>query len=185
LKGQSTYLRELRLSDVNDRYYSWLADPLVNQYLESRFALQSLESIRHFVESRQGKGDEFLFAICRREGDRHIGNIKLGPVDWHHRHAHVGLLIGERDCWGKGHATEAIGLVCEFAFRRLNLNRLQAGAYLPNQGSIKAFERSGFQREGLQKEHFLFDGEYVDAVLLGLTHARYEAERRTHRRVDG
>lgn len=179
MKGKLIYLREVRTSDVNERYQAWLADPEVNQYLETRFQAQSLESIRAFVQAHQSKADEPFWAICLAETDEHIGNIKLGPINWIHRYADISLFIGERKCWGKGCASEAIGLVCDFAFSALNLNRVKAGAYAPNTGSIRAFERNGFEREGLQREQFFSNGRYVDGVLLGLTRANYTAARKS------
>ncbi|HEY1157453.1 MAG TPA: GNAT family protein, partial [Arthrobacter sp.] len=100
-----------------------------------------------------------LFAgIFLREGDRHIGNIKLGPINVHHRRADIGLLVGDRACWGKGYASEAIAILSDFAFGRLGLHRLTAGMYAENEGSARAFEKAGYAREGLLRGHWLCDG---------------------------
>ena len=58
----------------------------------------------------------------------------------------LGIIIGERDCWGKGLATEAISLVTEYAFEFLNLNRVGAGCYEGNTASLKTFEKAGFKK---------------------------------------
>lgn len=173
LTGERIYLREVRLSDVGEQYYSWMNDPEVVQYLETRFHPRSIENITEYVRAMDGKADEPFFAICLNENDKHIGNIKLGPINWQHRHADISLLVGDKACWGKGFATEAIRLVTEFAFGELNLNKLKAGCYGDNQGSAKAFERCGFHREGLLQEHFWSKGEYVDSILLGLTRSKF------------
>jgi [ribosomal protein S5]-alanine N-acetyltransferase len=179
LTGPQIYLREVRVEDVNQNYYSWLADPQINQYLETRFAPQSLDSIREFVSSKAGKADEPFYAICAKDTKQHIGNIKLGPINWHHRRADISLLIGDKQYWGKGIATEAIGLIVNFAFHELDLNKLQAGAYHKNQGSIKAFIKNGFIQEGYVKEFCPNTkpasddnsppSEPIDMVLMGLT----------------
>lgn len=168
LDGPRIYLREVRLSDVTENYHCWLNDPAVTQYLEVRYVPRSLDNIRGFVAAMDGKADEVFLAVCLRDGDRHIGNIKVGPVNWVHRFADISLLIGEQDCWGKGYATEAIRLVCRFGFGTLNLRKLKAGAYAPNLGSIKAFEKVGFAREGLIRGEYLVNGQPIDHVLLGL-----------------
>ena len=51
----------------------------------------------------------FEFGWSERDG-RHIGNIKIGPVHSYHRRARIGLLIGEKEFWNRGYATEAIKL---------------------------------------------------------------------------
>ncbi len=173
LIGPRIYLREVRPSDVNERYYGWLNDPEVNRYLETRFIPQSLKSIGDYVTHMDGKQDEPFFAICTLNGDEHIGNIKLGPINWRHRYADIALLIGEKRCWGKGYATEAIGLITKFGFEVLNLNKLKAGCYAQNEGSARAFEKCGWSREGLQKEQYFIDGRPTDAILLGMTASEY------------
>ena len=120
-----------------------------------------------FVRARAGDRNNVFLAIVAREGDRHIGNIKLGPIDWLHRTGDIGILIGERDCWGKGYAAEAIALLAEYAFGTLNLHKLTASCYEPNQGSTRAFTKAGFEIEGVRKQQFFCEGRYVDLVLLG------------------
>ena len=168
LTGEHLYLREVRLSDVNENYYRWLNDPEVTQYLEVRYVPHSLENIRAFVTAMDGKSDEIFMAICLRENDRHIGNIKLGPINAMHGCGDVSLLIGEKDCWGHGYATEAIRLCCRFAFAVRNLRKLNAGVYAANVGSKRAFEKAGFREEGRLRGQSMVAGRPMDHVLLGL-----------------
>jgi ribosomal-protein-alanine N-acetyltransferase len=100
------------------------------------------------------------------DSDRHIGNIKLGPVDWLHRVGDLGLIIEERGCWGKDYAFEAISL--EYAFGQLNLRKVTAGCYALNQGSIEAFQKAGFVIEGVRRQNYHCDGNYDDGILLGM-----------------
>ncbi|MBN2382470.1 GNAT family N-acetyltransferase [bacterium] len=169
LEGKTIYLREVRLSDVNGNYYRWLNDPDVSQYLETRFIPQSMENIKKYVENLDGRKDEIFMAMCLLENDKHIGNIKLGPINWIHRSADISLVIGEKDYWGKGIATEAVSLVTRYAFEVLNMHKLRAGCYDGNKGSIKAFLKNGFEKEGVRKEERFVGDKWVDEILLGLT----------------
>jgi len=173
IQGQSIYLREVRESDVNQGYYHWLNDPQVNQFLETRFAPRSIQDIKAFVASKDSNQNEPFFAICCSATDKHIGNIKLGPINWVHRRADISLVIGDKTYWGKGVASQAIQLVCQFAFETLSLNKLQAGAYHQNIGSIKAFKKNGFDQEGYVKELCFANNQAVDMVLMGLTYSDY------------
>ena len=168
IEGERIYLREVRLSDVNENYYHWMNTPVVNQYLETRYIPQSMENIKRYVEKMDGKTDEIFLAICLKENDRHIGNIKLGPINWIHRFADVSLLIGEKNLWGKGIATEAISLVVRHAFETLNLHKLRAGCYAENRGSARAFIKNGFKKEGLLRGQWFVKDHWVDEILLGL-----------------
>lgn len=173
INGNRIYLREVRLSDVNERYYQWMNDPEVIKYMESRFYPNSVEEISEFVRSKTRDKDNAFMAIMLKEDDRHIGNIKLGPINTIHRYADVALIIGEKDCWGKGYATEAICLIVDYAFNRLNLHKLTAGCYEANQGSAKCFQKAGFTIEGCRRNQYFCDGIFVDAILLGMLRKEY------------
>lgn len=167
IDSQRLYLRELEEADVSAAYLEWMRDPAVTQYLEARFEEHNDKSLRAYVAAQRADPSSLLLAIVLREGDRHIGNIKLGPIDRHHLTADVGILIGNRSAWGRGYGTEAIGALCPFAFAELGLRKLTAGSYAANVGSIRAFEKAGFRREGVQHGQFMCDGHRVDGVLLG------------------
>lgn len=168
LQGKRIYLRKVSPNDVNAAYYRWMNDPIINRFLESRFSPHSMETLREYVVNKLGDNLNAFFAIVLKDGDRHVGNIKLGPIDPNHRLADIGILIGEKDCWGKGYASEAISLIVAYAFNTLDLHKVTAGCYAPNKGAIRAFKRVGFHQEGVRKAHCFFEGEYVDDVLLGL-----------------
>jgi [ribosomal protein S5]-alanine N-acetyltransferase len=166
--NERIYLREVRKSDVNERYYNWLNDPVINQYLETRFLPRSIDNILSYVNEMDAKADEPFFAICLKDNDEHIGNIKLGPINWFHRRAAISLLIGEKKYWGKGYATDAISLVTKFGFETLNLNKLSAGCYSNNIGSARAFEKCGYVREGVIRSYAIVNNKELDCFLYGL-----------------
>lgn len=166
LKGEKIYLRRLTEEDASDDYVSWMNDPEINQYLESRFYEQTIESTKAFIRSVTNDNN-YQFGIFDKETDKHIGNIKIGSINHYHRFADIGFLIGEKSYWGKGIATEAIGLATDFAFNKLKLHKLWGGAYSPNMGSVKAFLKNGYQQEGAKKNQYLCHGVYVDDILFG------------------
>ncbi|MBI5227913.1 GNAT family N-acetyltransferase [Candidatus Micrarchaeota archaeon] len=168
INGKFLYLRPINTEDIKGHYPSWMNDPQVTKFLESRFLDNSIENIRTFVENISKNPDILFLAIVVKEGNQHIGNIKLGPVNRHHRSAELGILIGEKNQWGKGYATEAIGILVRYAFEELKLHKITAGCYANNLGSMAAFKKVGFKEEGRRQSQFRFNGEYVDSVLLGI-----------------
>ena len=68
--------------------------------------------------------DSMLFwAIHLKEGGKHIGNIKIDPVNKRHGLGEYGIMIGDSDEWGKGYAKEASELVIHHCFRDLRLRK--------------------------------------------------------------
>jgi [ribosomal protein S5]-alanine N-acetyltransferase len=166
IEGKRIYLRDVKTSDVNQDYCGWMNDPEVNQYLETRHTIQTLDSIMEYVKRLEGNKDEIFFAICLKENGKHIGNIKIGPINQIHKYADISLVIGDKNQWGKGFATEAIKLITGYAFQTLNLNKLRAGCYEQNEGSKKAFEKAGYTVESIFKNQYLFNGKYVNSFSL-------------------
>ena len=169
LTGPRVHLVPLHPDDVTPNYVAWLNDTQVNRYLESRFATHTLESTRAFAQACWQAPHTILLAIRLIQGNRHIGNIKLGPIDFHHLRGDIGLIIGDRSCWGQGYATEAIGLLAEWALHQAGLRKLTAGAYASNQASIRAFLKCGFSQEAVLPGQALLNGKPEDTVLLGRT----------------
>lgn len=161
-------LRLVGLADCTAEYVGWLRDTEINRYLETRWREQNLSSVRDFVKAMIADPDSYLFAIMEQARRRHIGNIKLGPINWNHGYGDVSYFIGDRESWGKGHATEAIRCVSRIGFERLGLARVQAGVYEKNIGSIRALEKVGFSAEGRFRKQLASDDGRQDHLFFGL-----------------
>lgn len=166
IEGERICLRPIGIKDVGQEYVDWLNNQEINQFLESRFTKHTIESVRAYV-SKFAMDDSIIFlAIIRKEDNKHIGNIKCGPIDWHHKRGDVGFMVGDKSVWGKGYATEAIKLFTDYLFNIMKLHKITAGAYANNIGSIKALKKSGFFEEARLKEHAFSMGAFVDVVLM-------------------
>jgi ribosomal-protein-alanine N-acetyltransferase len=161
-------LRALASADLNATYLSWLNDPAVNRYLETRFLPQTMEALQSYWQVHRDDPASPWFAICLQADGRHIGNIKLGPIQWLHRRGDLSLFIGDRSCWGQGYASEAIAAVRDWAFAELDLQKLNAGIYAGNLGSRRAFEKCGFNLEGTLRAEVVSRGERLDVWRMGL-----------------
>lgn len=170
LVGQSVFLRLVTLDDCTPRYRNWLNDSAVNQFLETRWAPQTIGQIEQYVSSMLGSATHRLFAIVQAATELHVGNLHIGPINAVHQHADLSYFIGERQVWGKGYASEAIGLAVKFAFSSLHLHRLEAGVYAGNDASSRALLKNGFTYEGraVQRYRLTPHGPWVDRLLYGL-----------------
>lgn len=158
----------LEPSHVGDAYVGWLNDPLVNQYLESRFAVHDVAGVQEFVAAQLVSEHSLFLGIRSAALDgRHVGNIKLGPIDRHHGLGELGIMIGDRAAWGRGLATAAIAQLATIAREEMGLRKLSAGCYAGNEGSARAFVKAGFVLEGRRPAHFIVEHRPEDLVLLG------------------
>ena len=175
LQSEQVYLRKIETTDVEGNYIGWLNDHEITQGLETGFFPTDVEEAREYVKQKVDNDDILFLAIVNKTTDEHLGNIKLGPINWIHRRAEIGILIGEKEYWGRGIATECIRTLAEHAFDTLNLHKLIAGCYEENVGSAKAFKKVGFSEEGRRVEHAHCEGEYTDLIELGLIRREFKA----------
>jgi RimJ/RimL family protein N-acetyltransferase len=162
-------LRSLRQSDIGDTYLSWMNDAEIVRFLEVRFnGTQSLTGLQAFVDTMNASSNNYMFGIFRKYDDLHIGNIKLGPIIREHARAEIGYLIGDRRCWGKGYASEAIHRVARFGLDELGLKKIKAGCYETNIGSAKALRKAGFDHEATVPLDSICDGQRVASLLFSM-----------------
>jgi RimJ/RimL family protein N-acetyltransferase len=109
-----------------------------------------------------------FLAIIRRADARHVGNLRIGAIDRHHRSATVALVIGDKTAWGQGIGSDAIATASTYAFTTLGLEKLTARVYASNTGSIRAFEKAGWRHEGRQRRQFQTEAGRDDGVWLGI-----------------
>lgn len=168
IQNKNILLQPLRAEDASAAYLGWLADPLISSFLEVRFnPPRSLMELESYIVMAAQDPDSLLLGIFLRNDAKHIGNIKLGPINRHHRIADVGFLIGEREQWGKGYASQAITLISDYGFQQLGLAKIAAGCYEANEGSQRALLKAGFKVEGRLISQWDVGGCRQDGFLFG------------------
>jgi [ribosomal protein S5]-alanine N-acetyltransferase len=152
-------LRPLTELDITVRYLAWFADPEVTKYLEVRNPTKQ-ESI-DYIRRGQETGDYHLYAII--VDGVHIGNLKIGPIQHHHGLSDLVTVIGDKEYWGKGYATQAIKKGMEIAWQ-MGIRKLSAGICSGNKGSIQAYVGAGFHIEAVLKKHYIINGNLQGRV---------------------
>ena len=167
LSSKRLIYKTLTVDNVSQTYVDWLNDPEVNCYLETRHMHQTAESCRSYVADMEISSTNNLFGIYLRESGQHIGNVKLGFINPYYQRAQLSLFIGEKDCWEKGFATETIKAITSWGFNDLKLEKIEAGCYDKNIGSLRAFLKAGYQVEGYLRKNIILDDERIGSFWLG------------------
>ncbi len=146
----------------------------VVKYTDIRFSKVTRSDLANYWYKYHNSADNPWFAICLKDSQKHIGNIKLGPINYLHSIACLSLFIGDRNSWGNGYATDAIRLISEWSFAHLKLFKLHAYIYAENVASAKAFKKAGFLVEAILKDEvYLSSGKRTDLLRVGLTCERW------------
>jgi RimJ/RimL family protein N-acetyltransferase len=166
LVGKKVYLRPLTLNDVNQNYFSWLNDvDVMNGIATSGY---TMDILKKYVEDRINNKNVAFAAIIFKETNEHIGNIKFDYHDEKANLSELGLLIGNKNYWGKGIGYEACKLMLEFGFDVLNLRKIYLAVYENNLTAKKLYEKLGFILEGTLRKHVMVDGKLYDKYLMGI-----------------
>ena len=164
------YLKLLTIKNANQNYVDWLNDYEVVKFTEQRFYKHKLLSVKKFIKDKIKSKNEFLYGIFLYEKEKknlhHIGNIKLGPIDFIHKTGEISYFIGEKELWGKGYATLAIKEIIKVA-KKIGLKKLKAGLYEMNIGSKKVLEKNNFKLEGKMKSEIFYEGKRYNSYWFG------------------
>ena len=100
------------------------------------------------------------------DGDRIVGRLSLAR-DNHPASSHVadlGLMVAathRRRGIGRALLDQAVAWAREAGIRKLELH-----VFPWNEAAIRLYESYGFEREGLRRDHYRRDDDYVDAILM-------------------
>jgi RimJ/RimL family protein N-acetyltransferase len=175
LEGEITRLRPVQPSDL-PYLVEWLQDGEVRRWLAALQTPPTLEEEIDWYESTRENPDNLLWAMETTEG-RLAGTIEL-RVAPHANRAELGIAIMDKALWSQGLGTDAIQSVLKFAFTEANLNRVELTTDETNARGLRCYEKCGFVREGLLREHRIVEGKYVNTVMMSILRSEWKGARR-------
>lgn len=105
-----------------------------------------------------------------------VGEVVLNDWDPAAGSANFRTLIGATGR-GRGLGTEAARLILGYGFEHVGLHRIELGVFAFNPRAIRVYEKVGFVREGVRRDAFRFDGEYVDDIVMAILAPEWERHR--------
>ena len=103
-----------------------------------------------------------------------IGHVTLWGVALPSRGATLGIIVGPTHV-GRGYGTDAVRVAARYGFRSMGVHRIGLSVAGFNARGRRAYEKAGFQVEGVRRESAFIDGAWSDEVLMGLLRQDFEA----------
>lgn len=160
------YMKTLHLNNVSGKYIDWINDFEIVKYTEQKFFKQTKNKIKKYIYEKLHSSTDLLLGIFFQQ--LHIGNIKLGNINWTHSTCDISFIIGDNKFLKKGIGTLAIRKMVNFAFKKLRLKKINAGYYSNNIASKKVLKKCGFVIEGKKRKNISFNGKRIDIILAGI-----------------
>lgn len=98
--------------------------------------------------------------FANNEPDQLLGIIEAVDFNLKVNMVTIGYFLAESH-WGKGIATRAVGILLEFLFMKVNVNRIQAEVMPANEYSKKVLLKNGFTKEGTLRQATLWSGKGI------------------------
>ena len=172
--ARSPVIRTKRLSitpfskrHLTERYVGWLNDSELMRFSEQRYKMHTLESCNAYWQSFEESPNYFWAILTNDEPLSHIGSA-TAYVDKINKIADVGILIGESEANGKGYASEAFKVICDFLLSNTKLRKVTAGTISLNEAMLKVMKKAGMVQDGVRVRHFLCENKEVDIIHMAL-----------------
>ncbi len=173
-----TVVRRFREND-GQALYELLRDNhtrLLDHFPRLLHRLKNPEEAEFFVRRKLAAWvlqEEYAFGLWENKSAALIGMLRIFHIDWTLPLAKVDFFVDQAFS-GRGLMTEALGRLVEFAFDRLELEKLVLRTAMDNFPSQRLARKCGFRREGdLRAEQRREGGELIDVMLFGLTRSEY------------
>jgi diamine N-acetyltransferase len=155
--------------DLLSLYQRWINDFEVSRSLGHGLRPATYEDEQIWYDTVHRGDQDVVFTIYERASLRPIGNSGLHQVDRDNGTAEFGIMIGEKDCWGRGYGTEATRLMLDYGFTVLGLHNILLRVYTFNRRGINAYRRAGFQeigrrRQAIRRGRQRYDVIYMDCL---------------------
>jgi RimJ/RimL family protein N-acetyltransferase len=149
--GKKVVLREKRLEDATDDY-AWRTDEELSRLDATRPLNMSFTAFLKYLkdEMQYASPSSRRLAIDTMES-RHIGNCMFYDISENRGEAELGIMIGDRDYWGKGFGTDCVDTLLAHIFATTALNRVYLHTLEWNHRARRSFAKSGFRE--LKKVH--------------------------------
>ena len=166
-------LRRIRITDAPDMY-EYSKDPDVTKYLfwDPHPNIEHTRNYVDYLQDRYRDGKYYDWAIVLKSSGKMIGTCGFSAISAEHRYAEVGYVLNPA-FRGQGYAGEALSAVLEFAFRRMQLNRVEAKCVDENESSERVMQKVGMQYEGTARSALFIKGRFRDIKIYSILREEY------------
>ncbi len=171
IEGKRVRLRSFELSDLDEIMRHWNNIELRNLVGSAGRGPVCRNDEEEWIKSTWKQRQErkaFTLAIETISDSKLIGGIGLFNIDWTSRSAMLGISIYGPQSRGKGYGQESINLILDFAFRILNLNRVELDTFDFNERAQKCYLKVGFKEVGRRRRARFIDGQYHDDIIMDI-----------------
>ncbi len=173
IPGKNVSLKLIKNTDIEEYYNRGFKsiDKEVQLYTGTKHS-PTKESIRDYVNRIVIDESRYDFLIIDLDGQI-IGESVINEIDTNTMAGHFRISLFDSENFGKGIGSEVIPMTLKFAFKELNLHRIELEVFSFNERGYKAYLRAGFIEEGRRRDAEFIGGKYCDVIIMGILRDEY------------
>ncbi len=154
--GRNAELHLFTDRHICEQYIGWLNDPKVVCYSNQRFKKHDEASSRSYLQSFNASSNLFL-AIHLPQSGKFVGTM-TAYFSVHHESADLGILIGDKTCWGQGVGKDAWSSLLSLLLDSGKVRKVTGGTLRCNVGMVNVMLKTGMSPDGVRIGQELVDG---------------------------
>ena len=176
LENNRVLLRPLASSDVENLLYFSQNDPTIWKY--SLIKAAGEKNFKNYINvalKARNEQKEYPFIVFDKLTNQYAGSTRFYDIQMNNKSLQLGFTWNGSDFQGTGLNKQCKLLLLEFAFEKMNMERVEFRADNANKRSISAMKRIGCQVEGILRSHVLKpDGTRRDSIVLSILKQEWE-----------
>lgn len=174
IESERLVLRPFLYTDSDDMLTYWISDPKI-QSMYSEPVYSTKEEVKRLLDKYIGsyeRLDYYRWAVVEKESNICIGQIAIFLVDSKNHFCEIEYALGS-NFHRKGYASEAVKLILDFSFNKVNFHKVQVCHKESNVASQGVIRKCNFTYEGALRDFFFMDGKYVSRLYYSMLKDEY------------
>lgn len=176
LRGENVLLRPMRPSDA-PRQREFFQDAELAELDSSSPQAYAAIDVDEFIRARSAPNAEWAFFAIEVSED-YVGYAGLMNLKNSKHVFELGVNIGDRNHWSRGHGKEIVRLLVQYGFGQLDGREIELTTHQKNERAVACFTACGFKERQRIRGATLFRGQQVDMIEMSISREKWKAGRR-------
>ncbi|WP_339889572.1 GNAT family protein [uncultured Flavobacterium sp.] len=170
LENESVLLRPLELSDIENLLHFSINEPELWDY--SLLPASNENELKNYIEvalEKRKKQIDYPFIVFDKKTNSYAGSTRFYDIQLTNKSLQLGFTWYGKEYQGTGLNKNCKFLLLEFAFEKMNIERVEFRADYANKKSIAAMKSIGCIEEGVLRSNGVRpNGERRDSIILSI-----------------
>jgi RimJ/RimL family protein N-acetyltransferase len=171
LKNQAVLTTpDLRLEQLSIKHFEGLFAGInepESRRLTGTHTIFTPQAVQDFLEKLPSSPDRTDWAIIRESDNVFLGEVVLNDLNADNQNMNFRIALGQKYL-GQGYGTQATRAVIDYGFDMVKLHRISLGVLAFNPRAKRVYEKCGFAQEGIERHALLWDGQWVDQIIMSV-----------------